>query len=480
LKKLMIAIGLAGTLASTSRPPAGVVHAAMLQAANLAAATPSAIVATAEAHLGDRYATIGNSPATGFSCIGFVNYVFAQNGVYVPFDIPQAWNSAPRVALNDLLPGDVLFFSNTVFAGLSHVAIYIGGGAMIGADNFSVGVTTDRLSDSYWTDHYTGATRPLALGGTAPAPGTGQSTATATPPSASGNPDQTTTPTPTQAATTGGDGQAGAPTVTETPAPQTAATAPSGTLLRLLAPAGLYSGPGYQYTPVANADAGSLLTVLLGQGDWYSVRQGTTYGWVSARQVVPISGSGAQAPPATAQATPTPAFSRAALTTSGSGAADLYVVQGPLWVRSGPGTSFHPVGSLVVGTPLRVRATHPHWALVTAPDNITGWVARPYLGPTPPTRDSRTDGAPGTATPVATLGFARVTTAMLNVRVQPDRQARAITVLFGGETVRVLIRRVGWDQVMLRHGVVGWADAAWLTDQAGYGNQGDRGDQGNQ
>ena len=41
-------------------------------------------------------------------------------------------------------------------------------------------------------------------------------------------------------------------------------------------------------------------------------------------------------------------------------------------------------------------------------------------------------------------------------------------MLFTGQTVRVLARRAGWDQVMLRHGAVGWADAAWLADQAAY------------
>ena len=479
----MIALSLAGTLAIACRLPAGLAQAATLQSAGIAAATPSDIVATAEAHLGDRYATIGNSPATGFSCIGFVNYVFAQNGVYVPFAIPQAWNRAPRVAMNELLPGDVLFFSNTVFAGLSHVAIYIGGGEMIGADNFSVGVTTDRLSDSYWTDHYTGATRPLALSGISPAPGAAQptvlvtATAMATPSPGSGDPGQTVTPTPTPAAESGNAGQVDAATAPPASASHAAATAPSGTLLRLLAPAvGLYSGPGYQYTPVANVNAGNLLTVLLAQGDWYSVRQGETYGWVSARQVAPVAGSGAQATATATQAvpeaTPTQVFSRAALTTSVSGTTDLYVIDGPLWVRSGPGKSFPQVGSLGVGTPLQVKATHPHWALVTAPGNLSGWVARQYLGQTAPIRESRPANTVGPTTQVAATSFVRVTTAVLNVRAQPSSQARAITMLFAGQTVRVLARRAGWDQVMLRHGDVGWADAAWLTDQAAYGGRG--------
>jgi len=117
-------------------------------------------VASALEYLGAPYATIGDSPTTGFSCIGFVHFIFAQHGVDVPYDIPMAWNSEPHVALDDLLPGDLLFYSNTVFAGLSHVGIYIGNGKMVGADNFTVGVTIDDITDSYWMQHFTGVTRP--------------------------------------------------------------------------------------------------------------------------------------------------------------------------------------------------------------------------------------------------------------------------------------------------------------------------------
>ena len=138
MKRLVAGIVVAGVLTVASNFPASLSHAstyATRQAARAAAPTPGDIVATARQYLGSPYAIIGNSPSTGFSCIGFVNFVFHQNGVYVPFATPSAWNSAPHVPYNELMPGDVLFFSNTVFAGLSHVAIYIGNDLMIGADS---------------------------------------------------------------------------------------------------------------------------------------------------------------------------------------------------------------------------------------------------------------------------------------------------------------------------------------------------------
>jgi hypothetical protein len=56
-------------------------------------------------------------------------------------------------------PGDVLLFANTFHAGLSHAAIYIGGGQMVGADNFSVGVHVDDVYDGYWGPRFVGAIR---------------------------------------------------------------------------------------------------------------------------------------------------------------------------------------------------------------------------------------------------------------------------------------------------------------------------------
>lgn len=471
MKRLVAGIVVAGVCTAAGRLPADTTPASAGAAGQAAGApSPADIVSTAKAHLGDRYATIGNSPATGFSCIGFVNYVFAQNGVNVPFDIPAAWNSAPRVAMNDLLAGDVLFFSNTVFAGLSHVAIYIGNGQMIGADSFAVGVTTDRLADSYWTQHYTGATRPLALVGTSPMPGSGtggtSTGATATPPA-----------TPTNTPPDGSIGTSARATATATPAQQPAAYAPSGTLLQPLATTvGLYSGPGYGYETVEILGPSSVLVVLQGQGGWYDVRLGDTYGWVNAGDVGPVDGGyrvQAAATPVATQAAPQPLptqeFSRAAAVASGADDAVLYVADGPLKIRLGPGKRYREIGYLALGTRLLMRDAQQGWAHVTTPTGLIGWVAMPYLSRTAPAPNTRAGGASRPATPQG-AGFARVTAPVLNVRAQPDSHARVITVLFAGEAVQVLARGAGWDQITLRSGAVGWASAAWLADGARCGD----------
>src|SRR5919199_4039829 len=125
-----------------------------------APATGAQIVATAQRYVGYPYASIGDAPATGFSCIGFAHFVFAQNGVYVPEDLSKAYAGAPHVDQHDLQPGDLVFFQNTVWQGLSHVALYIRHGQMIAADSYQTGVQVDNLSDPYWQVGHSGAPRP--------------------------------------------------------------------------------------------------------------------------------------------------------------------------------------------------------------------------------------------------------------------------------------------------------------------------------
>jgi hypothetical protein len=115
-------------------------------------ASPSGtdVVSFALAYVGYPYAYMGDTPGTGFSCTGFVHWVYSHFGYSTPEDPYALFNAYPHVAASNLLPGDVLLFANTFHPGLSHAAIYIGGGQMVGADNFAVGVHVDWLWDSYW------------------------------------------------------------------------------------------------------------------------------------------------------------------------------------------------------------------------------------------------------------------------------------------------------------------------------------------
>jgi hypothetical protein len=79
-------------------------------------------------------------------------------GVYLPRSAEQQWAVGQKVKLEDIRPGDVLFFSNTYKPGISHNAIYAGGGRFIHASR-SNKVTISYLSASYWQKKFTGVRR---------------------------------------------------------------------------------------------------------------------------------------------------------------------------------------------------------------------------------------------------------------------------------------------------------------------------------
>jgi len=167
MRKSLAALVLIISMGVTS--PGGVLAAKPVASAAshdpAAGVSGGAIVQYAMKFLGYPYTATGDSPSTGFSCIGFVSYVYRSLGINLPGDLGGALAFAPQVSFSQLQPGDVLYFQNTVWAGLSHAAIYIGGGKFINAEWYNRGVvissfTNDPIDSNYWSAHYLGANRP--------------------------------------------------------------------------------------------------------------------------------------------------------------------------------------------------------------------------------------------------------------------------------------------------------------------------------
>ena len=109
-------------------------------------ASAARVLSSAERYLGVPYKWGGTSPTTGFDCSGYVQYVYAGNGVELPrtsrqqaqvgLALPASWE---RVAAGDLVmfaePGEPI----------SHVAIYAGGRRIIHASSSGGGVRYDDL-----------------------------------------------------------------------------------------------------------------------------------------------------------------------------------------------------------------------------------------------------------------------------------------------------------------------------------------------
>jgi cell wall-associated NlpC family hydrolase len=88
-----------------------------------------AAVAAAKSQIGVWYQWGGEKPGVGFDCSGLVQWAWARAGVHIPRTTSTQWPRMTHVPLNQLQPGDLLFYYNldgdhTV----DHVVMYVGSG----------------------------------------------------------------------------------------------------------------------------------------------------------------------------------------------------------------------------------------------------------------------------------------------------------------------------------------------------------------
>lgn len=99
----------------------------------------------------------GNTPK-GFDCSGLVYYVYRQLGVQVGRSAQEQFRQAQPVALENLTPGDLVFYRLRTKA-VSHVGIYAGDGRFIHAPSLGKRVSYALMADSYWQKRFAGAGR---------------------------------------------------------------------------------------------------------------------------------------------------------------------------------------------------------------------------------------------------------------------------------------------------------------------------------
>jgi cell wall-associated NlpC family hydrolase len=95
-------------------------------------ASAGRVLATARRYVGTPYRYGGASPAGGFDCSGFVQYVFGRNHIQLPRTSREQAGAGRAVALSvdSLQPGDLMLFSSRG-KGINHVAIYLGSNRML-------------------------------------------------------------------------------------------------------------------------------------------------------------------------------------------------------------------------------------------------------------------------------------------------------------------------------------------------------------
>lgn len=114
-----------------------------------AGATASKVLATARRYVGTRYRYGGETPAAGFDCSGFVQYVFGRHGVGLPRTSRQQASAgrALPAGLGALQPGDLMLFASKGRP-VDHVAIYVGDNRILHSSAGAGGVVYDDLSSS--------------------------------------------------------------------------------------------------------------------------------------------------------------------------------------------------------------------------------------------------------------------------------------------------------------------------------------------
>ncbi|MFF5445883.1 C40 family peptidase [Streptomyces sp. NPDC012888] len=121
---------------------------------SVATGSAAAIVSFARAQVGKAY-VMGATGPSAYDCSGLVRAAYKQANISLPRMSQDQSLQGTKVSLSNLQPGDILYWGSRGSA--YHVAIYVGGGKFVGAQNPSTGIVERSLS----YDMPTGAVRIL-------------------------------------------------------------------------------------------------------------------------------------------------------------------------------------------------------------------------------------------------------------------------------------------------------------------------------
>jgi peptidoglycan DL-endopeptidase CwlO len=108
-------------------------------------------VAAAYSQLGTPYIFATAKPGVGFDCSGLTSWAWAQAGVSIPRTSQEQWAGLPHIPLDQVQPGDLIFY----YSDVHHVSIYVGNGTVIHAP-----FSGSTVSLSGINSHVIGAARP--------------------------------------------------------------------------------------------------------------------------------------------------------------------------------------------------------------------------------------------------------------------------------------------------------------------------------
>ena len=116
-----------------------------------------AIVGVAAQLIGTPY-HFGGADAQGFDCSGLAVYTHERVGLEIPRTAEEQKRAARPIPLEDLSPGDLVFFQIGT-SRVNHVGIYAGDGRFIHAPRSGAVVSYGTLSHGFYRQHLAGAGR---------------------------------------------------------------------------------------------------------------------------------------------------------------------------------------------------------------------------------------------------------------------------------------------------------------------------------
>ena len=100
---------------------------------------------TAKSMVGGSYVWGGTSP-NATDCSGLTMQCYAKIGINLPHLASAQANYGTTVSYSNMKKGDLIFFGGSSYSSIYHVAIYIGDGMMIHAENSNTGIVISYVS----------------------------------------------------------------------------------------------------------------------------------------------------------------------------------------------------------------------------------------------------------------------------------------------------------------------------------------------
>lgn len=120
--------------------------------------TGDTIASLVESKLGCPYEW-GAAGPDSFDCSGLTYWAHQQVGISIPRTEQDQAQEGEEVSIDDLQPGDLLFYDCAGEGNISHVTTFVGGTSMIHAPEEGDVVKYADLTSGYWSERFMTARR---------------------------------------------------------------------------------------------------------------------------------------------------------------------------------------------------------------------------------------------------------------------------------------------------------------------------------